>query len=133
MRPLSLNHIVRFNKRILLSTGGFLLSEGNVANMNSLEYLVDDIRTKVKSPDVELSPFEAAAIYAHHIITRHIFRDGNKRTGILVALVFLKMNGYEVVKQIADQEIIDLALRIQRNEIDVQEVAEWLAEITRGE
>lgn len=37
--------------------------------------------------------FEMAAAYAFHICQNHPFIDGNKRTALASALVFLEMNG----------------------------------------
>lgn len=37
--------------------------------------------------------FEMAAAYAFHISQNHPFIDGNKRTALASALVFLEMNG----------------------------------------
>lgn len=37
-----------------------------------------------------------AATYFFHIIKNHPFIDGNKRTGLLTALKFLAINGYEI-------------------------------------
>jgi death on curing protein len=39
--------------------------------------------------------FEMAAAYLFHIVKNHPFIDGNKRAGVLSALVFLALNGYE--------------------------------------
>ena len=37
--------------------------------------------------------FEMAAAYLFHVVKDHPFVDGNKRTGAMVAFVFLAMNG----------------------------------------
>jgi death-on-curing protein len=37
--------------------------------------------------------FEMASAYAFHISQNHPFFDGNKRTGLACALVFLRLNG----------------------------------------
>ena len=42
-------------------------------------------------------PFEMAAAYAFHIVKNHAFEDGNKRTGLAAALVFLEINDYAVM------------------------------------
>lgn len=42
------------------------------------------------------SIFHMAAAYAYHITQNHPFLDGNKRTGLVAALVFLEFNGIEV-------------------------------------
>jgi death-on-curing protein len=41
--------------------------------------------------------FEMAAAYAYHIAENQPFIDGNKRTGLDAALVFLDINGWLVV------------------------------------
>lgn len=40
------------------------------------------------------SLFDLAASYAFGIVKNHPFIDGNKRTGFIVAVVFLELNGY---------------------------------------
>jgi death on curing protein len=40
--------------------------------------------------------YEMAAAYIYHIIRNHAFIDGNKRTGIVAAVVFLITNGVSV-------------------------------------
>jgi death-on-curing protein len=40
--------------------------------------------------------FEQAAAYAFHLCQNHPFVDGNKRTGLASALVFLSLNGVEL-------------------------------------
>jgi death-on-curing protein len=40
--------------------------------------------------------FHMAAAYAFHICQNHSFVDGNKRTALASALVFLDLNGYRI-------------------------------------
>lgn len=40
--------------------------------------------------------FEQAAAYAFHICQNHPFVDGNKRTALAAAMVFLELNGIEL-------------------------------------
>ena len=50
------------------------------------EYLHDDI-------------FSMAAAYAFHIGEAQAFLDGNKRTGVLAAVIFLDINDIRIVEQ----------------------------------
>ena len=43
--------------------------------------------------------FEMAAAYAFHICNNHPFVDGNKRTALVCALVFLELNATNIVDQ----------------------------------
>ena len=49
--------------------------------------------------------FEMAAIYAYCIIKNHPFADGNKRTGIVCALLFLNYNSTEI--NVTQAEVFD--------------------------
>jgi len=40
--------------------------------------------------------YEMAAAYAFHICQNHPFVDGNKRVGLVTALVFLDFNGIDI-------------------------------------
>ena len=41
--------------------------------------------------------YEMAAAYAYHLCQNHPFVDGNKRTAITTALVFLELNGISIL------------------------------------
>ena len=45
---------------------------------------------------VHVDLFEMAAAYAFHLAQNQPFIDGNKRTGLLCALVFLDLNGFPI-------------------------------------
>ena len=55
--------------------------------------------------------FEMAAAYTYHICQNHPFIDGNKRTALATALVFLDINGVELddPEGILYEVVIDVA------------------------
>lgn len=58
-----------------------LLEMGSARAMNRAAY---------DSPDA----FDIAAAYAFGLVKAHAFVDGNKRTGFVTAITFLRLNGY---------------------------------------
>jgi death on curing protein len=42
--------------------------------------------------------WEMAAAYLFHLVSNHPFVDGNKRVGLLAALVFLELNGVSLTQ-----------------------------------
>ena len=74
----------------------------------------------------ELYPtaFLKAAVYARNIITSHPFLDGNKRTGITAAAIFLENNGYRIT--IAQGELESYAIHIARMKPELDEIAQRL-------
>ena len=93
-------------------------------NENQLHYLVGIVGEKFGDTELFPTVFQKAAVYAHHIITGHIFLDGNKRVGLTCALRFLELNGYSRRLNINDS-IIDLGLKIADGTIiDIEVIAD---------
>ena len=70
------------------------------------------------------TPFLKAAVYARNIITSHPFFDGNKRTGITCATVFLENNGY--VFESREGKLQDYAIVIANDKPSLEDIAAWL-------
>jgi death on curing protein len=73
--------------------------------------------------------FELAASYAFGIIRNHPFIDGNKRTGFVVAVVFLELNGRSFQATEADAALQTLALAA--GEMTEAQFAAWLRAYSR--
>ena len=71
-------------------------------------------------PDV----FDLAAAYTAAIIANHPFVDGNKRTGFVVGILFLELNGSTLTASETDTTaaVLDLAA----GEINEDQFAVWL-------
>ena len=80
---------------------------------------------KQKTFGKELYPgiFTKAAVYARNIITGHPFTDGNKRTGMTAASIFLENNGYKIIAK--EDEIERFALKIIEEKLSIGKIAEW--------
>jgi death on curing protein len=65
--------------------------------------------------------FEMAAAYLFHLVSNHPFVDGNKRTGLLAALVFLELNGFVLSQGTAD--LYDLTLAVAEGRIEKPAIA----------
>lgn len=65
------------------------------------------IHAYADSPD----RFDLAAAYTAGIVHNHPFIDGNKRTGFVVGILFLELNGYRFTASEADaaQAVLELA------------------------
>ena len=86
-------------------------SNYQVLKENQLQYLIEAVSAKYGNIELYPTLFQKAAVYAHHIITGHIFFDGNKRIGMHSALLFLALNDYSFRPNIEDS-IIELGLKI---------------------
>ena len=68
--------------------------------------------------------YEMAAAYLYHLVQNHPFIDGNKRVGLGAALVFLKLNGIEVIA--TQDEIVDMVLQVAQGKLHKPAIADFL-------
>ena len=87
----------------------------NIHNLNSLKYLIEIVQDNDCFPNL----YEKAAVYGFNIITRHIFVDGNKRTGMTATLWFLALNNVHII--LSDDDIIDNALALATHKMNLDE------------
>ncbi len=128
LRYLSFQDILIRNKEIIQKTGGFINGAGIAHNQNSLYYLVDIVKEKINNNDLYPDISQKAALYTYNIITRHIFIDGNKRTGMICAFLFLRINGYVIKELLSDDEIVDVAIEISKGTMSLTELTVWFEE-----
>ena len=73
-----------------------------------------------------------AAAYAYGIARNHGFADGNKRTALVTADLFLMLNGYELVSSPADNVLTILG--VADGTVSEKELTSWIREnIKRSE
>jgi death-on-curing protein len=67
---------------------------------------------------------QKAARLCHSIINDHPFIDGNKRIGIHAMLVFLLMNGVDLIY--TQQELVELGLGLASGRFEYEDVLRWI-------
>jgi len=68
--------------------------------------------------------YEMAAAYAFHICQNHPFVDGNKRTALVSALVFLEMNGKSIIDE--SGKLYDAMISLATGQLGKSEFAKIL-------
>jgi death-on-curing protein len=61
-----------------------------------------------------------AAAYAYHICENHALIDGNKRTALAAALVFLDINGYDF--ECSEEKIFNIMMAVASNKMTKEEL-----------
>lgn len=98
-----------------------------VRDQGLLESAVAQPQASFGGQFVHADLFEMAAAYVFHLAQNQPFLDGNKRTGLVAALVFLDLNGV-CLDQPSDrlyQAMMDLAIR----KLDKAGLADLLREL----
>jgi len=97
--------------------------EHGVRDMGLLESAGAQARAAFGGRFLHADIFDMAAAYLFHIVQNHPFVDGNKRTGLIAALVFLDLNGVEI--DAPKGSLYDLALSVATGQAGKKEVAEF--------
>lgn len=80
----------------------------------------------VRAPDIA----DMAASYAFGMARNHPFADGNKRTALVVAELFLELNGHELTAR--DPACVATILALAASELTERELATWIRDNSRG-
>lgn len=82
-------------------------------------------RPQVTFEEKDLYPdlFLKAAALMDSLVRNHPFVDGNKRTAITAAALFLNINGYRLV--VENNEMVRFTLACAQSQLSLDEIAEW--------
>ena len=75
--------------------------------------------------------FEMAAAYLFHIALNHPFVDGNKRTALAAALVFLEFNGVDFDSN--EQEVEDITVLVAEGKLEKPQIADFFRSSSKKE
>lgn len=119
MISLSPEQVLFLHDRLIEETGG----AHGVRDLGGLESAL--ARPQAGFGGIELYPdlMAKAAVLMDGIIRNHPFLDGNKRTAIAAAALFLQGNGYRVTASNADLEAFTLHVTVAKP--DPETIADW--------
>lgn len=125
MNYLQSEEILQIHSMIVDETGG---SHG-LRDRGALQAIVELPKQSFGGKPLYEGIFSKAAVYSRGVIMNHPFIDGNKRTGMTAATIFLRDNGYKFAAQ--KGEIEKMALKIIKDGLEIEEIAKWLKNHTR--
>lgn len=96
------------------------------ANRGTLEGALGRIENRIHY-DGLADVFEIAGLYAEAIARGHAFSDANKRTALVSALTYLFIEGYEVARTQALEEIMVDVAEGKLNYLDIANIFSSLA------
>ncbi len=120
---LELEEVLELHDEVLRRHGG----QPGVRDLALLESAVAMPRGGVGEEWFHPDLWSMAAAYAFHIAENQPFLDGNKRTAIGAALVFLDLNGASISG--ADQELYDAMMGISARTVSKSELAMLLRKL----
>ena len=119
MKYLSPHQVLFLHARLIEETGG---SHG-VRDMGLLLSALGRPQATFEGKDLYPTIYQKVAAMSDAMINNHPFVDGNKRTGIGAAVLFLSLNGY--VLTAPNQELLDFTMEIAQKKTAIETIANW--------
>ena len=114
--------VVKIHRSLIEKTGG-------MDGIRDAQLLDSALKTPFQTfggnnlyPDI----LDKASQLCYSLIENHPFIDGNKRIGVHLMLLFLKLNNIEV--NYSQQELVDFGLDIASGKISKNDIKGWIIE-----
>jgi death-on-curing protein len=120
MRCLSIENILVFHKKIINETGGSL----GIRDKGLVESALNRAFATYDGKDLYSSDTDKISVIAHSLICNHGFVDGNRRIGISVMLILLKMNNIKV--KYTQKELVELGLKTAEGILKDRDILNWI-------
>ncbi len=122
---LNKQNIIAFNKATVSQHGGNYTPPNNFLNESYLDYLIDAVNGEMFGQPLYPNLEDKTAVYLFNIVCNHVFLDGNKRTGLVSATIFLQKNGFDLSFDLTKDEIEAFVLKVASGESNLDECREW--------
>lgn len=117
--------VLFIHEALINATGG----AHGVRDVDALEAAVGRPRAGLEDRELYPTSFTKAAALFQSLIVNHPFIDGNKRTGVTAAGLFLELNGWHLIAP--PDELEDYAVQIATDAPTVAGIAAWLERYSR--
>ena len=141
MEYLKEEDVILINKLTIRRHGGNFVPPFNLLKRDSLDYIIEAVEGKLFGKVLYPEIHDKAGYYMFSIINDHIFQDGNKRTGLESALLFLKLNNYKLKDELVrvrfelkeipksgettNQILYNFTIEMASGEINLEECGLW--------
>lgn len=120
MKYLTLQQVLLIHSRSIKIFGG----SSGIRDIGLIESAVARPRATFDGKDLYKTIFDKSAALLQSLLKNHAFVDGNKRTAIVSAGIFLKLNGYKLIN--THDEEVKFAIKVDNQNLTIQEIARWL-------
>lgn len=112
--------VIALHKLTAQKTGG----DDGLRDSALLDSAIQSVYATFDGNELYPSIEEKAARLCFNLISNHAFVDGNKRIGVLVALIFLEVNGISIFT--TNDDVVSLGLGVASGKMKYDDVLNWI-------
>ena len=120
MNSFTARQALYIHAQLVAETGG----EHGVQDLSRLEGALSWPFASFSGGDLYPNLFYKAAALLKSILQNHPFSDGNHRTAIMTAALFLRIGGYRLCA--SEDDLIEFIHQVSQKELSLAQMAEWL-------
>lgn len=112
--------VIKLHSTLISKTGGF----DGVRDDNLLDSALKTPFQTFGGKDLYPEILDKASQLCYSLIENHPFTDGNKRIGVHLTLLFLKINNIELTY--SQKELIEFGLSVAAGNMNKEDIKQWL-------
>ena len=120
MKSITIDQLLIYHQKIMKVTGG---ADG-VRDQGLLESALGKAEQTFEGEELYPGLTRKVSVVTFSLIKNHGFVDGNKRIGVAVMLLLLRLNGYSI--RYSQDELVQLGLGTAEGKLDEKEIEEWI-------
>ncbi|NCN11220.1 MAG: type II toxin-antitoxin system death-on-curing family toxin [Leptospira sp.] len=113
---LSLEDVLLIHKNQIEIYGG----AGEIRDTGLLESAINQPMTSFDGISLHPTIIEKAAAYLYYLCKNHPFLDGNKRVALASSLVFLDINGYDILDP--NETLYDFVIGVAEGKFKIEDI-----------
>lgn len=117
---LSVTQILVIHDQMIKRFGGL----SGIRDLGLLQSAVGRPQATFDGDDLYKTIFSKVAALLQSLLKNHPFVDGNKRTALTSAGIFLKLNRYQLINN-HDSEV-SFTLKVANGDLTIEQISEWL-------
>lgn len=122
MKSVSLEEVLLFHRKIITYTGG----SSGIRDKGLIESALNRGLATFDGTELFSSIYEKVAAITFSLVNNHGFVDGNKRVGLSVMLLLLRLNDINI--KYTQEELIELGLKVADGSWKEPDIYTWITE-----
>ena len=112
--------VIKLHSSLIAKTGGM----DGIRDENLLDFALKSPFQTFDGNELYSDIYDKASQLCYSLVENHPFADGNKRIGVHLTLLFLKLNNENI--EYSQAELIDFGLNIASGKMNKADIKAWL-------